>query len=55
MKMKCNHENLMFPVSDNNGWVVGMLCDCGYFCIREKMPKYNERALINIENKNRGW
>lgn len=38
----------MFPVSDGNGWVVGYLCDCGYFKLREGMPKtYDERFIRN--------
>ena len=43
---KCNHENKMYPVFDRFGWVVGYLCDCGYFEFRLDIPNYDQRNII---------
>jgi hypothetical protein len=50
---ECNHEGKMYPVQDWNGWVVGMLCDCGYFIHRKNIPCYEERLKQSIELKDR--
>jgi hypothetical protein len=33
----------MYPVFDTNGWMVGTLCDCGYFEFRKGIPSYEDR------------
>lgn len=51
---KCTHKNKMFPVSDNNNWVVGFLCDCGYFEVRDNLPSYDERRKSRLKYENEG-
>jgi hypothetical protein len=52
-KKACNHLGKMYPVMDWNGWVVGSLCDCGYFIHRENLPCYEERFKQSKELKER--
>lgn len=48
---RCKHIGLMYPVEDRFGWVVGYLCDCGYFEHRKDMPTYRERQLQFMKKK----
>jgi hypothetical protein len=46
---KGNHQFKMYPVFDKFGWVVGNLCDCGYFEFRKDIPNYQLRLTEFIK------
>lgn len=51
-KLFCNHNNAVYPVSDNHGFVVGNVCDkCGKFWIRTNIPNYDERQKKFFNDK----